>query len=255
MKKYVEKLDNISSDINSWGGKAVILQTLLRYSLPIPRGIVLHTYLYEEYQKIRDKNMELNKFKSELNDTLSSYLQECEIGKNIIFRSSANVEGNEELCCSGIFESYALKKGLKYADMSILVWESSHNAEVIKYLSDKISIEKLKMGIIIQSICIGEFSGVMQTCNVIQKKSDIVIEYCPWRIEAVVDGADNTEQVILSKDGELISGVWNGEFSVLKELYNLGKKIESILGYSVEVEFVIYKNTISILQARKLKEY
>lgn len=253
MKKYVERLEDISNNVESWGGKAVVLRNLLKYSLPVPRGIVLHTHLYEEYRNIRNKDVELNIFKQKLNDNITSCLEECGISENIIFRSSANIEGNDDLCCSGIFESYLYHKGMEYVDTAILVWESAYDCNVIKYISTKVKIDELKMGVLIQPICKGEFSGVMQTYDVIHESNNIIIEYCPWRLEAVVDGADNSEQIVLSEEGKIKSGLWKGNYDTLKKLSDLGKKVESILGGSVEVEFVINENLVFILQARRLE--
>lgn len=254
-KQYVERLESISSDVESWGGKAVVLGKLLKYALPIPKGIVLHTYWYKEYKNIRDCGMELVRFKKNLNNIIGNYLEDHETGQIYIFRSSANIEGNDELCCSGIFESYLCDKGMEYADAAIQVWESIYDTNTIKYLSSSISMSELKMGILIQPICRGEFSGVMQTCDVVQGSAEVVIEYCSWRLEAVVDGTDNSDRIVLSEIGEVKSGFWKGDCSVLEKLYGMGKKIESILGSAVEIEFITSEDNVYILQARRLREW
>lgn len=255
MKNYIERLENISSNTQSWGGKAVVLRTLLKYSLPIPRGIVLHTHLYEEYGNVRNQDVELNTFKKKLNDIIKISLEECDISEDIIFRSSANIEGNDDLCCSGIFESYLYYEEMEYADTAILVWESAYNSNVKKYLSDNVKDEELKMGVLIQPICKGEFSGVMQTCDIVQESNNMIIEYCSWRLEAVVDGTDNSERIILSDKGKIKSGLWKGKYDTLKKLFDLGKKVESILGSVVEIEFVTNEDLVFILQARRLERW
>lgn len=253
LESYIEDLEKISADADSWGGKAAILGSLLKYSVPIPRGIVLHTHLYEEYERIRDNRIEVDRFKRELNDAISNSLVKYRLGEKVIFRSSANIEGSDQLCCSGIFESYSYEKGQEYADMVILVWESTHNVHTRRYLSNKIEIKKLKMGVLIQPVCNGEFSGIMQTCDVMRRSRDIVIEYCPWKLEAVVDGTENSEQVVLSEKGNQKEGLWRGSYSTLQKLYDLGQKVESILGDSVEIEFVVNGDLVNIIQARKIK--
>lgn len=255
MKKYIERLENISSNMENWGGKAVILRNLLKYSLPIPRGIVLHTHLYKEYGNIRNQDVELDKFKKKLNDIIRICLEECDISESIIFRSSANIEGDDVLCCSGIFESYLYYKEMEYADAAILVWESAYDTNVKNYILNRNKAEELKMGILIQPICKGEFSGVMQTWDVMQKSNNMIIEYCSWRLEAVVDGTDNSERVILSEKGKIKSGLWKGKCDTLKKLFDLGKKVESILGGAVEIEFVTNEALVFILQARRLERW
>ena len=253
IRKYIEKLGNISNDINCWGGEAVVLRNLLKFSLPIPDGIVISACLYNEYESIKDKMVELDRFKINLNNIIRDSLERNQIRDDIIFRSSANIEGNEEICCSGIFDSYFHEKGMEYADTAIQVWNSAFDTETLNYISEAGFLEDLKMAIIVQPICRGEFSGVMQTYDIIKETNNAVIEYSSWRLEAVVDGTDNAERVILSDNGKIIDGLWKGNETALTELYNLGKKIESILGGVVEIEFVINVDSVYILQARILK--
>lgn len=251
-KGNIEELSRISINSNSWGNKAVVLGELMRYDLPVPCGIVLHTRLYEEYERIKEK-MQLAEFKVELNAAIGKKLEEQKMEAPFMFRSSANVEGSEGLSCSGIFESYFCDRRDSYADMTIRVWESVHDKGTVNYLSDRINIDKLKMGVIIQPVCQGEVCGVIQTYDVINSSREMVVEYAPWRLEAVVDGTENSYRIILTRDKKIRKGTWTGDITTLERLQEFGEKIESILGGYVEVEFVIKENRVYILQTRKMK--
>lgn len=253
MTQYIERLERISGDVDSWGGKAATLGSLLKYALPVPSGVVLHTHLYEEFERVRDNATARDKFKRELNFAISDSLRELDIEENVMFRSSANIEGSSDLCCSGIFESFSCVRKMDYADTAILVWESTHNPHTTRYLADRTNTKGLKMGVLIQPVCRGEFSGIIQSHDVMQGSRNMVIEYCPWRLEAVVDGMEDSERVVLSETGKIKDGLWRGKRSTLEELYCLGKRIESILGGVVEVEFVADKNQVNILQSRRMK--
>ena len=95
----------------------------------------------------------------------------------------------------------------------------------------------------------------MRICDVVRGSAEVVIEYCSWRLEAVVDGTDNSDRIVLSEIGEIKSGFWKGDCSVLEKLYGMGRKIESILGSAVEIEFITSEDNVYILQARRLREW
>lgn len=249
--KELEELQKISDDSNSWGNKAAVLRRLMHYGLPVPSGIILHTSLFDKYKQIADKER-LEKFKSELNYAIDTKIKGKGLKAPLIFRSSANIEGSDDLCCSGIFESHLCDYQDDYFETVERVWKSLYDKGTIDYLSEKTDMEKIKMAILIQSVCRGELCGVFQTYNVIRNTRGMLVEYSPWRLEAVVDGMDNSNWLLLSENGKIQEGSWRGNHNILERLQKLGKKIESILGGHVEVEFVIENDEIYILQARKI---
>lgn len=249
--KDIGKLDKISNNENEWGGKAVTLKKLIKYDFPVPDGIVLHARLCNMYRNVIE-NVERHVYERRLNIELEKRLEEQGMYPPLIFRSSANIEGDDEICCSGIFGSYICYNKEKYADTAIHVWESIDDRGAIEYLTEHMDIDKLQMGVLIQPICKGEFSGVLQTCNFAENSEDMIIEYVPWRIEAVVDGTENSNVVVLNEEWTAenkagrMSAVWN-------QLREYGYKAKSVLGANVEIEFVISDERVYILQARKIK--
>lgn len=251
IENYVLPLEDISNDTDKWGGKATSLWKIQKYGLPVPTGIVLHTDLFMYYKKMLTTNQNLNDFKQKLDLEIRESVDTRMENMDLIFRSSANIEGSNDICCSGVFDSYLCNRNNRYSDVAIMVWNSAMNSQIIRYLSH--NINTLKMAVLIQPVCVGELSGVMQTCNVVNGTNDIVIEYCVWRLEAVVDGTENSEHVIVTRRGDIIEGIWNGKIKTLEAVCDAGKKIESILGDYVEIEFVISGDDYYILQARRIK--
>lgn len=250
-KEEIEKLNTISDNVDSWGNKAVVLGKMIRYDLPVPEGIVLHAHLCEMYLQLKNKKG-LEKFKWALNYSIEKKLKKQKMKEPFMFRSSANIEGSKNLCCSGIFESHFCSDQDDYFEIAAKVWNSAYDSGAIEYLSERIDINRLKMGIIIQSVCKGELSGVFQTYNAIKNSREMLVEYAPWRLEAVVDGMENSRWLVLGKNGKVKEGTWSGDSRILERLQELGSQIESILGSYVEVEFVVEGNEVYVLQARKL---
>ena len=227
---------------------------MIKYSISVPRGIVINTNYHELYEKIMKcgRKDALLSFRKRFTENLNQQIEESNLSGMLIFRSSANIEG-DSISCSGIFDSYIYDNSKDNCfDIAQKVWDSSHNKEALLYFSKLKKAPNIKMAVLIQPICSGEICGVVHTYDIINNKNCISIEYSDWRIEAVVDGKDIVKRIIKLREGNTFEGDWPFHENIINDLCNTSLRIESILGGYCEIEFIVSDGKVHILQARLL---
>lgn len=253
-EEFIRNLKDLTLDLQVWGNKSCNLYKLMMNNIPVPEGYVISSDVFLKYQKITDaKSLQI--FLNELEQKVTPFIKKLN-SKKIICRSSANIEGLKGICCSGMFESVECTSS-DFMKGIIAVWDSAKSVEVEKYLTNhNIEIKEIRMSVLIQGVKSGDISGVMHTKDIIGGSDKIIIEYCDWRIEGVVDGNDNSEMLVLDNRGRMIHGKWPEKVNrnQMNKLVHLGKTIEAILNGNAEIEFLIDERNIYFLQARLLEE-
>lgn len=248
-------LNNISNDVLAWGNKAVILSKLSRSGLPVPKGFVINSVVFQQYKRLRNSNG-FDSFVEELNSELNNYicqfgLDECEL----MFRSSADAEGVQSACFCGIFDSYKYERGQIITEPLLSVWNSTFSRAANLYLSTiGLTNDSVNMAVIVQKFFDGTIFGTIQTRDIIKDNDSIIIEYGLNRCDAVVSGRNDTSMIVLRNNGTLLSEDSYVSISDIQRtlLYNMAMSVENVMLSPVEIEFSINENNIAILQARIL---
>lgn len=248
-------LNNISDDMLAWGNKAVILSKLSQSGLPVPKGFVINSFVFQQYKRLRNSN-EFEPFIEELNSELNDYICQFDLGKyELMFRSSADVEGVKSACFCGIFDSYKYERGQIITEPLLSVWNSTFSCAADRYLSTiGLTSDSVNMAVIVQKFFDGTIFGTIQTHDIIKNKDSIIIEYGLNRCDTVVSGRNDTSMIVLRNNGALLSEDCSVSISNIQRtlLYNMAKSVENVMLSPVEIEFSIKETNIAVLQARIL---
>ena len=210
-----------------------------------------------------------------------------QFGQNIplAVRSSASVEDLKNSSFAGQFDSFLGIVGEEYLVQSVKkCWDSLFNARSIAYIQRKrLKIAKLQMGVIVQKLIAAKAAGVMFTIHpVTLEKNCIVIESTFGLGNQLVSGEVNPDTFLLKKDtlkitqrgiaekrtfvkfdpktnnltkNKVTSNLQNNPSLTSRELIGLaklGKQIENFFGFPQDIEWVIEKGKIYIVQARPM---
>ncbi|MBT4992410.1 MAG: hypothetical protein HOM93_03230 [Candidatus Marinimicrobia bacterium] len=113
------------------------------------------------------------------------------------------------------------------------------------------------VGVVIQRYIIGEYSGVIfSTCPNTGNRNSIVVNYIAGNSEDLLDGTVIGDELNIQfsecQNREKVST--ESDIPCLNELIQISKDIESLLGYPVDIEWCVEKNTnrLFILQCRPI---
>lgn len=253
--RLTSPLECLTNESDLWGNKAVNLSKTIKYGFPVPKGFVLSSSLFLEYRKKRKTDC-LEAFLCNLDVFVEQSILANGLNKSeLIFRSSANLEGNKSTSFCGIFDSIQINNNQRLSEPLVIVWESAFSNTAKIYCSKLgVDVNNISMAIIVQEFFHGTIYGVIQTKDVIGSSDNIVIEYSNKRSDAVVSGKDNTSMLVLARSGETITKDCCFELSDKQKnlLCSISQSIESKFLLPVEIEFSLYKDKITILQVRIL---
>lgn len=248
-------LNNISDDVLAWGNKAVILSKLSQSGLPVPKGFVVNSFVFQQYKRLRNSN-EFESFVEEINSELNNYICQFDLGKyELMFRSSADAEGVQSACFCGIFDSYKYEHGQIITEPLLSVWNSTFSCAANFYLSTiGLTSDSVNMAVIVQRFFDGTIFGTIQTRDIVKSNDSIIIEYGLNHCDAVVSGRNDTSRLVLRNNGTLLLEDSVVSISDIQRtlLYNMAKSVENVMLSPVEIEFSINETNIAVLQARIL---
>ena len=317
---YVNLFTNSQPNPSLFGGKGSNLIKLIKFGFNVPSGFIINTNAYvkflessqikhqihqtlsEDYnpkevihfsQKI--KNLFLKSpIPQEIVDEISRHYQNLceESGRNSSFsvRSSANIEDSKNFSFAGQAESFLNNKTLEEILSSIKnCWISLFSPQALLYLLQikktdvNLSINKLKMAVVIQKMINSDTSGVLFTANVINNDLNQMLINSSWGLgETIANNLIIPDLIILNKqnfqilkriigkkgkrsipnpegsstilvENELeISNKCSVNESQLRHLYILGLQIESKFSYPQDIEWAIEHEIIYILQSRPI---
>lgn len=171
-------------------------------------------------------------------------------------RSSCELEDNLDNSFAGQFDTYL---NVKTNDINKKVKEcfnSINNKNIIDYLNKKnISIEDIKMDVIIQEMVDSEYSGILFTSNPQGLLNESVITVGEGLGNNIVeDKIDTTTYYYNTTDNiyyyEGKKDLLNKE--LIEELINTSNKLKKVFGELLDIEFSIKDNIIYILQVRPI---
>ncbi len=214
------------------------------------------------------------------------------IGKKISFsvRSSANVEDLKDFSFAGQAESFLNKKTLEEILESLKnCWISLFSPRALLYIlqtrkyNKEISLIDLKMAVIIQKMVCSQISGVLFTANVLNNSQNQMLINSTWGLgDTITNGTIIPDLIVLNKEPfNIIKNVIGKKEkksipnpygcstilieteqelrdkcslndSQLRNLYDLGLKLEHGFHYPLDIEWAIENKILYTLQCRSI---
>ncbi len=265
-------------DIDKVGGKGANLGEMFE-KFSIPNGFCVTVDAYKEFvsgvldeileilnttdkentkelednsKKIRELILKQNVSEELEKDIIDNYNK---LGGKVAVRSSATAEDLPTASFAGQQDTYLnVEEGV--IDSVKKCWASLFTARAIYYREkNNFKHKDVFISVVVQQMINPSFAGVMFTVDPIHKKF-ILIEMVEGLGEKLVSGTVTPNTFFLDKDSYEVTQE-NIEFemdkSVLKEIAEIGKKIEEHYGYPQDIEFAIDKNKkLFILQSRNI---
>ena len=205
-----------------------------------------------------------NNTNNEISDILKSYI-ENNIKKNFTVqlqcdkyavRSSSNIEDGKKDSFAGQFDTYLNVTKEELTSKIIECFKSLYNENVLEYVfNKKISIEEMKMNVIIQKMIQSEYSGVIFTANPQGLLNESVIVVGEGLGENVVSDKIKTTSYYYNLNDKLYYFEGTKDYikkNQIEELITISQNIEKIFGKYLDIEFGIENNKVYILQARSI---
>lgn len=143
----ISDIADINDDMDLWGGKAVLLSKLKKTGIWVPHGFVVSSNYYMQYVNgnLNEKDVSIL-----LEEYCQEYFNEFD---EIIFRSSANIEGSYDSPCCGVFDSFVEDRGISKLENIKRIWSSTETSVAKKYMAhEKIPAVSLKMATLVQKV-------------------------------------------------------------------------------------------------------
>jgi phosphohistidine swiveling domain-containing protein len=229
---------------NAMGAKARNLSDLLGAGFPVPNGFVLfepQSHLEEAIEQIG--------------------------GFPVAVRSSGALEDLPNASFAGLYETFLFVRSMDELYKAIHECFESKNSERVRdYLETKKIVyrpEDLKMSVLVQKMVDAKVAGVLFTMNPTNgHEEEAYIEYCEGVGERLVSGHVTPTRVSFDWiDESVLSEEVNSEGTrldhlTLKELVELGTKIQAYYGKPQDIEWAIDgSGKLFVLQSRPVTSY
>ena len=242
--KYIYSLKELPEEKQILaGGKARSLSYMIQNTdLRIPCGYVILANALNGTQ-LKDKA------KSELEQLIKTLNPKV----TYAVRSSAVNEDGDNASFAGQYETITDARQNDIVDAVLKVAASAENANVKAY-TQRHETEQYNngIGIVIQEFVHAKFAGVLFTSDIITGKDEKMIgNYVHGEGEKLVSGAENAETFELNA----IKYAYDGpeEFRPFaKTLHKYCKKIRSLYGMPMDIEWAVADGKVFILQARPI---
>ena len=244
-------LEGLDDDKEKWGGKATGLSQLKKNGFSVPNGIVLSS---ESFKKYRSKQL----CESDVEPIFAEMLRKsfsCDYS-NLIFRSSANVEGSAGTGFCGIFDSCVYDCSLSIFKNIAKVWESALTPRVMVYQNKHTNFQEIVMSVLIQPLVHGTYSAVVQSRDLVNNIDTIIIEYSSNGLDTVVNGEENSYLAYINPYTKEVD-YYDPDSPILSEkvvelIIHDCKKIERLFGSHVELELQLFDSSIEYIQIREV---
>ncbi len=194
--------------------------------------------------------------------------------ESVAVRSSATVEDSQRYSWAGRFRSYLnVDRGAVF-EAIMGVWQSLFSESALLYAADNgVDLATVSMAVVVQAMIPAEVAGVVNTNGA---GADIEIEAAYGLGETVVSGTVTPDRYIVRVDGgealvlhqtvsqqseQLTSSGWSSvakeaqsrpklEADKVLELAALASRLEDHFGAALDIEWAMFGNNISLVQAR-----
>lgn len=250
--KFLVNLNDIGKeDVSSVGGKGASLGELAKAGFPVPSGFVVITEAF--------KNFREQEFSEDFKEQIFKVFDELSAPR-VAVRSSAVAEDSPKASWAGQFETFLNVGRVELLGKIRDCGNSAQSERARAYAAQQgVKPEKILVAVVVQKMVDSQVSGVMFTVNPVTKdENEVIIEAAPGLGEDVVQGkitpdnfkVDKERLDIKSKD---IHAESNLQDSKVKELAELGVRIENHYGFPQDIEWAIDSSgEIWILQSRPI---
>lgn len=235
----VSEIINLKSanDLNLVGGKAKSLSRLISGGFNVAPGFVITTAA---------------KMSPKLEGAVLAKFDEMKFDK-VAVRSSAVAEDGKKSSFAGQFDTF-LNTSRKGLISNIKKCLDSANSPRVEAYSEDMHISPGKVAVIIQKMVEPDFSGVAFSANPITSdRSQIIIEATEGLGDKLVSGEITPDTYVVS-DGQITSSSLKQLLSDddILELCQIIRKVETLFGFPVDVEWVLAAGKFYTLQSRPI---
>lgn len=174
-------------------------------------------------------------------------------------RSSTANEDGESTSFAGQFDTYLNVSYKNLEEYILRCVKSLYKINVLSYCYEQgISLEELKINVIIQEMVEPEYSGILFTSNPQGLLNESVIVVGPGVGSLVVEDKVDTTTYYYNTTDDLYYYEKQSDNCVIlseervDELINLSKKLQELFGDKLDIEFAVCDGILYVLQARKI---
>jgi len=230
-------LDLREASVEEAGGKAKGLSHLLKLGCMVPEGIVLIPGENASWQS------EIENY-----DGLDNLIPAA-------VRSSARDEDGDSASFAGQFESYLNCNSLEEIVEAVSKCQDSMNQDRVgTYRKHFQKDASGKMPVIIQKMVSARRSGVIFTANPVSQRTDEwMVSVTEGLSEALMAGSDSGEQILLSRNGNILQKGDLLREEEINELFRTARLITDYFGKPMDIEWALDENDqLYCLQARPI---
>jgi len=177
-----------------------------------------------------------------------------ESGQGVIIRSSATIEDGSAHSFAGIFESIPISTPEEFEPTVREIWASVFSPRALTYFREIGVREVPAMAVVVQRFLRAERSGVMFTrFTGTDGRPSILVEHVEGDCEKLVKGEVTPERLWLNHTEDVpdsLEGSLRPEHA--RSLAEVAKRLEESFGAPQDVEWVVYDDTLHIVQSRPI---
>ena len=246
------------------GGKGASLARMAAQGLPVPPGFVVpSTALVECVDAARLRELaRAADHEGAQALVLAAPAPEAvrpayeRLGGEVAVRSSACAEDSETASFAGQQETFLNVSGADGVARRVVdCWASFFSERALFYRAQKGSLEDLRMAVVVQRMVDPDKSGVLFTCDPVQRRRDqMIVEAVAGLGEQVVSGHVTPDHYVVDRGGRVKREVLaNGgvlEPRELERLAELGRRLEEQFGGPQDIEWALAGGELYLLQSR-----
>lgn len=236
---------------NPLGGKAKGLNELRSKGFNVPDFFVIPHSTFA-----RDSSENPTQLSDDQKEWITHQMEEKNwTYRDVVARSSANVEDGSDQSYAGQFKSFLNHKNQEEFFQNVLNVYLSASGEVAMAYAE---ITSIQMNVVIQKRIDAQISGVVLTQNPLYSE-EFTVHAVEGLAEELVGGtADPMEYGMLRKDGSTYYGNEDSEESTKlsehwqREIFDQGLRAEKLWGVPLDMEYCIENETLYWVQARPI---
>lgn len=177
--------------------------------------------------------------------------------KKYAVRSSAIDEDSSRYSFAGVHDSFLNVDSDDVLRRIFDVYESAFSETAISYRkNNNLSLDNIKMSVIIQEMVDADFAGVINTINPITDNPDeLLISVVKGLGDGLVDGSRDGTNYIVNGNNVMVNGVDILNKKLLNKLVDFTFEIINKTEAFQDIEFAIKNNSIYFLQTRDITNY
>lgn len=291
---YIQEFQGITKkDIGTAGGKGANLGEMTRAGIPVPPGAVLTVSAYHRFMKHNGIDVSakpeqiraairMGSIPEDVTAEILEFYQSMGEAVRVAVRSSATAEDLEDASFAGQQETFLNVQGEDMLISSIKAcYASLWGERAVSYRKEKgYDTKPVALAVVIQCMVESEVAGVLFTQNPAAKTAGEMLINASYGLgEAVVSGAVSPDELICSKDGQIIKQVIGSKetmvvygekqtvtvsvetedrkklsltASKIKRLVEKGAEIEAHYQTPMDIEWAFAGDALYILQARAI---